>query len=265
MVILADSVYISANLTRIQLDFLKLLDEQEIRLFRFSDIEMRLAQSYENLNEILENLVHKELLVRLEKGKFCRYGLKDEFVIGTFVVEDSAVSYWSALNLHGLAGQFPETVFIQTPHRKNDKTILGTAYKFIKIAAYKRTGITWNSYGNLCYPLTDIEKTIVDCFDQPQYSGGYSGLIKAFKKARMTPEKLIIYCNTIDNIAVTKRIGFLAGLFHPETLDSFIEFARKKVNRKYNVFDPQGPDEGEFVAEWKLRMNISKQRLIEIV
>ena len=179
---MADSVYISANLTRIQLDFLKLLDNQEIRLFRFSDIEMKLDQKYENLNEILENLVHKEVLTRLEKGKFCRSGLKNEFVIGTFVVEDSAVSYWSALNLHGLTGKFPDTVFIQTPHRKNDKMILGTTYKFIKIAAYKRTGIISNGYGNLCYPITDIEKTIVDCFDQPQYSGGYSGLIKAFKQ-----------------------------------------------------------------------------------
>lgn len=143
--------------------------------------------------------------------------------------------------------------------------ILGTGYKFIKIAAYKRAGITWNGYGNLCYPLTDIEKTIVDCFDQPQYSGGYSGLIKAFKHAEMAPEKLIIYCNTINNIAVTKRIGFLSELFHPKPLKAFIEFAKKKVNQKYNVFDPQGPDEGEFVSEWKLRMNISKKQLVEII
>ena len=115
---MAHSVYISANLTRTHLDFLKLLDDQEIRLFKFSDIEMRLDQKYENLNEILENLVHKKLLVRLEKGKFCRSGLKDEYVIGTFLVEDSAVSYRSALNLHGLTGQFPDTVLYRLPVRR---------------------------------------------------------------------------------------------------------------------------------------------------
>ncbi len=261
---MAGSAYISANLTKVQLEFLKLLDEHEIQLFRLADIEKQLNQKFEHLNEILENLVHKELLTRIEKGKFCRPNFRDEFVIGTFVVEDSAVAYWSALNLHGLTEQFTNTVFIQTTNKKNDKSILGTSYKFVKIAAYKRVGISRNGYGSLSYPITDVEKTIVDCFDQPQYSGGYAELIRAVSQAEMKPEKLIAYCKAIKNVAVTKRIGFLAELFQPETLNSFVEFARRKVNKKYNLLDPQGPEEGAFVAEWKLRLNISKDDLINI-
>jgi len=79
-----------------------LLDDYEIQLFKFSEIEQLLEKKFDNLSEILENLVDKELLVRMEKGKFCKQGFRNENVIGTFVAENSAVAYWSALNLHGL-------------------------------------------------------------------------------------------------------------------------------------------------------------------
>ena len=130
---------------------------------------------------MLENLVHKELLSRIERGKFCRANFRNENVIGAFVVNEDTVAYWSALNLHGLTEQFANIIFIQTTHRKKNKVLLGTAYKFISITAHKRTGITWNGYGNAKYPLTDIKKTIIDCFDQPQYSGGYAELIHAVR------------------------------------------------------------------------------------
>lgn len=261
---MADSVYISENLSKTQIEFLKLLDDHEIQLFKFAEIEKQINQKFENLNEVLENLVHKELLTRVEKGKFCRPNFRDEFVIGTFVTEEGAIAYWSALNLHGLTEQFSNTVFVQTTRKKNDKTILGTHYKFVKIASYKKTGITWNGYGSLRYPITDIEKTIVDCFDQPQYSGGYAELIRAVNQAELNAEKLITYCKATKNIAVTKRIGFLVELFGRTMLNSFIDFAKKEVNNKYNLLDPQGSEEGEFVSEWKLRLNISREELIDI-
>lgn len=261
---MADSVYISLNLTQQQLEFMKLLEEHEIDIFRFEEIESQLNQKFENLNEILENLVHKELLSRIEKGKFCRANFRDENVIGTFVVRQGAVAYWSALNLHGLTEQFANTIFIQTTHRKKDKVLLGTAYKFVTISESKRTGIITNGYGNARYPLTDIEKTIIDCFDQPQYSGGYAELIHALSQANLVDEKMILYCKAVGNTAVTKRIGFLAELFGKQELKGFIAFARQQTNEKYNLIDPQGSEKGEFLAEWKLRLNISRDELLNL-
>jgi predicted transcriptional regulator of viral defense system len=261
---MADSVYISENLTKSQMYFLKLLDDNEIQIFKFTEVEELIGQKFENLNEVLENLVHKEMLTRIERGKFCRPNFREEYVIGTFVVENSAVAYWSALNLHGLTEQLSNTVFIQTTHKKNDKAILGTSYRFVKIAPYKKTGIIYNGYGNLRYPITDVEKTIVDCFDLPQHSGGYAELIRAVGQAQLQSTKLIEYCKALNNIAVTKRIGYLVELLQIQGMNSFIDFAKKQVKNRYNLFDPQGLDEGEFVAEWRLRLNISKEELLDI-
>jgi len=261
---MAHSVYISSNLTQQQLEFIKLLDDYEIELFQFDEIESQINRKFDNLNEVLENLVHKELLSRIERGKFCKANFRDENVIGSFVVKNSALAYWSALNLHGLTEQFSNTIFIQTTHRKTDKTILGTHYKFITINTGKRTGIMWNGYGNTKYPITDIEKTIVDCFDQPQYSGGYAELIRALSQAEISADKIIIYCKSVNNTAVTKRIGFLVELFEKPLMGEFIDFAKAQINGKYNLLDPQGTEKGEFIASWKLRLNISQDELLNL-
>lgn len=262
--IMANSVYISSNLTSNQLEFMKLLDEYEIDIFRIEEIEEKLDRRFENINEILENLVHKEIVSRIERGKFCKTNFRDENVIGTFLVNNGAIAYWSALNLHGLTEQFPNTVFVQSPNKKKDKTIFGVSYRFIQISPLKRKGIIKEGFGNHSYSITDIEKTIVDCFDLPQYSGGYAELIRAFATTKLSAMKMIEYCGAINNIAATKRMGFLAELFEKNGLKSFIRFAKEQVKEAYNPFDPQGSDSGNFNAEWRLRLNISKDELLDI-
>ena len=247
-----------------QSDFLKYLDNEEIQLFNIEILKKSLGCNGRALNEIVENLIRIGFLYRLERGKYCRSTFHDENVIGTFFTPDSAVTYWSALHLHGLTEQFPNTVFVQTTKKKKPVSFLGTDYQFIKINSQKRAGITYNGYGNYKYPITDVEKTIVDCFDLPQYSGGYAELIRAFYQADLNVEKLINYCNSDNNIAAIKRMGFLAELFEKDYLIDFIHFAKAKINRTYNLFDPFGKPEGEPNSEWYLRLNLSKENILGI-
>jgi len=248
-----------------QNDFVKYLEDEEILIFEIQNLKETLDLDNRAINDIVENLVVKGFLSRIERGKYCRANFRDENVIGTFLAKESAVAYWSALNLHGLTEQFPNKVFIQTTQLKKEVEFAGTIYQFIKIQANKRTGIVFNGYGNYKYPITDIEKTIVDCFDLPQYSGGFAELIRAFYQAKISAKKLIDYCNAVDNIAVIKRLGFLADLFEKKKLMSFIKFARSKVNRSYNLFDSFGENTCEPNSDWYLRMNLSKENILGIV
>lgn len=261
---MANSNRITKTLTLNQMNFLKRLDEEEIAVFALDAVK-ELVSNAENLNEIVENLVRKGFLHRLERGKYCRSTFHDEHVIGTFIAADSAIAYWSALNLHGLTEQFPNTVFVQTVQKKSSVSIFGTYYQYIKIKPHKRTGIVYNGYGNYKYPITDIEKTIVDCFDLPQYSGGYAELIRAFHRAELNTEKLISYCDAVNNVAVIKRIGFLSELFDKKELLPFTEFARTKVNRTYNLFDSFGENTGKPESSWYLRLNLPKEAIKTII
>jgi len=246
------------------MDFLKYLETEEIQVFSVEDTKNFDFQG-EITNELLENLTKKDFLTRIERGKYCRANFRDENVIGTFLAKESAIAYWSALNLHGLTEQFPNKIFIQTTQLKKEVEFAGTIYQFVKIQPSKRTGIIFNGYGNYKYPVTDVEKTIVDCFDLPQYSGGFAELIRAFYNAKLNAKKLIEYCKAVNNIAVIKRLGFLAELFEKKNLSSFVKFAKSKVNRSYNLFDTFGKNTGETNNDWFLRMNLSKENIWGIV
>jgi predicted transcriptional regulator of viral defense system len=76
---------------------------------------------------------------------------------------------------------------------------------------------------------------------------------------------LIGYCTAVNNIAVIKRLGFLSELFRKEKLLPFVEFARTRINRSYNLFDPFGENTGESESAWYLRLNISKEAISGIV
>jgi len=247
-----------------QTDFIKHLEEEEIQIFEIQRLKQTLDLDNRTINEIVENLVVTGFLSRIERGKYCRINFRDENVIGAFLANGGVVAYWSALNVHGLTEQFPNKIFIQTPQLKKEVIFAGTAYQFIKIRPNKRAGIVFNGYGNYRYPITDVEKTIVDCFDLPQYSGGFAELICSFYYAKLNAKKLIDYCNAVNNVAVIKRLGFLAELFKKKNLSGFVQFAKSKVNRSYNLFDTFGKNTGKYNNDWRLRMNLSKENILGI-
>jgi len=255
-------IYQSHNISEEQQRFIRLLDDFEIEIFNIAEIESLINEKFPNINSILENLASKSFLTRIERGKYCRSNFRNENVIGCFLAKDGAVAYWSALNSHGLTTRFPNSIFIQTTHNKQKKNVLGTSYNFIQIPSGKMTGISTEGYGNNAFRITDVEKTIVDCFDLPAYSGGLEELLSAFASANLSAEKLIEYSKAIHNKAALKRMGFLAELTEKKGLKSFIRYAKSEINTSYDAFDPMGERVGEPLGTWKLRLNMTIPQIL---
>lgn len=238
---------------------LEFLDDNEIEIFN---------KEYLNSNNFsdksLRKLINSDFVRVIEKGKYCRHNFADEYVIGNFLAKNGGVAYWTAMNLHGLTEQIPNVVYIQTTHAKENKTIFGVRYRFIHIKREKLIGFKAVGYGNYEYFITDIEKTIVDCFDLPKYSGGYNEIIKAFFKANLKPQKMVKYCKAINNIAVTKRLGYLCELLEKPNMDYFIRYAQSIRNEKYNLFENDGDKTGKTNRRWRLIMNMDDDEIVEI-
>ena len=231
------STYISSNLSVEQIKFLHLLDANEIIYFSIKDIENRIGSKPDNLNELVENLCHKKILNRIERGKYAKTQFNDLNVLGTFISNGGVVAYWSALHLHGLTERFPNKLFIKTVARKRNTSIFGTAIQFVSVQSRKNIGIIQNGYGDNAYPLTNAETTLLDCFDQPRYAGDWPDLIRAFYQAKLNSNLLIAYASAYNNASATRRMGYLAELFEKKELKSFIRFARKNTGKKYVLFD----------------------------
>jgi predicted transcriptional regulator of viral defense system len=135
----------------------------------------------------------------------------------------------------------------------------------VKLKPGKIFGSMQMGYGNEAFKVTDIEKTLLDCFDLPQYSGGYEELIRAFYSAKIRSIRLLEYGQQMNNLSVLKRMAFLSELFQMTGFTRFQQGVLKIMNQKYTLFDPMGENAGEFDAKWRIRVNVSKERLLNII
>jgi predicted transcriptional regulator of viral defense system len=59
-------------------------------------------------------------------------------------------------------------------------------------------------------------------------------------------------------------MGYLAELFQKKGTKGFISWAQSQVNSKYNLIDSGGVEEGEFVKDWRLRLNVSREDILNL-
>jgi predicted transcriptional regulator of viral defense system len=246
--------------------FMKYISDNELSYFKFNTIRsLGIYNSSDELQDTLSRLSEKGMIDRIERGLYCVRNFRNTFVIANAMQQGSAVAYWTALNLHGLTEQIPNMIYSQTSMLKQDKTVFNVRYKFIKVKQEKIFGIMQMGYGSEVFSVTDMEKTLLDCFDLPQHAGGYDGLIRALYSAEIDPVKLLRYGQRMSNLSVLKRIAFLSELFQ---MDGFVEFQQGvlgMMNQKHALLDPSGNDTGPFDAKWRIRINISKENLWGIV
>lgn len=243
-----------------------ILDE-ELSFFTVEMLVKIAKNRIKNVQQTVERLCKREpaKIYRLEKGKYIVRNFRNEHVIGSFLANGGTIAYWTALNLHGLTVQFPNIIFVQSDKQKQDKNIFGVDYKFVTVKPEKIIGIEQQGYGNNSFRITDKEKTIVDCFDLPRYSGGYNELIQAYLTTDLDEKKMIAYCKAINNIAATKRMGFLSENYRNKNLREFEAYALSTVNRKYDLLDPSDTKSGKYHSKWKLILNIENDRLEKLV
>ena len=69
---MASGTYISTILTQSQMALMRLIDDREVEIFSLEDVKKIAGDPSLNINKVIENLVQKNILSRIERGKYCR-------------------------------------------------------------------------------------------------------------------------------------------------------------------------------------------------
>lgn len=230
------------------------------QIFTIDEAEKMLNIERESLRVTLTRMEKEGLIERLERGKYIVIPLSarkggytlNELIIGSELVEPYTISYWSALNYHGLTEQMSNTVFIQTTSRKKkrDLNIFGVRYLIVKISSPRYYGIESIWIENKRINITDKEKTIIDCLDRPEYCGGVIEVAKALNNDELDYKRLSHYSKKIGNSGVVRRLGYLC-----EALNIPIDLPEINT-RNYLYLDPTLPKNGSPNSRWRLKVNI---------
>jgi len=213
------------------------------------------------LKLVLHMLERGGWIERIERGKYVILPLEaekgmytlHEFVVGSTLVEPSAIAYWSALHHHGLTEQIPNVVFVQTTSRKKRRelTVLGTRYKIVRVVKRKFFGLEPLWIEGFKVYVTDREKTIIDCLDKPQYCGGVIEVYKALREGGVDAGRLSKYLEKFGSGAVAKRLAYLAKLAGLE-----IEMPSCLIKKGVVALDPTMPKKGRVDRRLKLLVNV---------
>ena len=228
--------------------------------------------------DALGRLVDKGWLERIEKGKYLiipleagpdRTWTEDAHVIAGHLVSPAMVSHWSALDYWNLTEQVPRVTCVQTTTRKENRKprVLGMQFRIVRVQPRKFFGSHGYRAGESQAEVTDREKTIVDCLDRPDLSGGVRQVGRALLEGDgdFDWERITGYLRRFGSGAVVKRLGFLVetlALTHPpepRMLGEWMGLLTAGISK----LDPSTPREAHRIAtRWRIEVNLPEEGLL---
>jgi len=241
------------------------------QIISVDDIETTLEVPPNTAREIASRLTEKGWLDRLFPGTYLIIPLTageeavyttHEYLIAAHVAEPMYIGYYSALSHHGLTEQVPRTVYVVTPTRAQSREIHGVPYRVTTVTERKFFGFEPTSIEGTTVQVSDLEKTLVDCADHPEFCGGLRELATAMRTADERGcewDTVGEYLERLDNGAATKRIVYLAdqlGIDLPAREELVASFTSG-----YSLLDPTRPDTGSTDSTYRLRINVEPAML----
>jgi len=241
------------------------------QIISVDDIETTLEVPPNTAREIASRLTEKGWLDRLFPGTYLIIPLTageeavyttHEYLIAAHVAEPMYIGYYSALSHHGLTEQVPRTVYVVTPTRAQSREIHGVPYRVTTVTERKFFGVEPTSIEGTTVQVSNLEKTLVDCADHPEFCGGLRKLATAMRTADERGcdwDTVGEYLERLDNGAATKRIVYLA-----DQLDIDLPAREELVasfTSGYSLLDPTRPDTGSTDSTYRLQINVEPATL----
>lgn len=157
------------------------------------------------------------------------------FFVDTIWIGNWYVSYWTALEYYGINEQFFNwnIISVYDKFQQSDITMYWYKYKLTMSSLEKDVWITNITRDNKVIRISNIERTILDCFLKPKLCWGLSNIAKAFYEANdenlINYKRLYNYLFEYDSIIrLSKIIGFFIKTFNMKNIPD--EFYREVFN-----------------------------------
>jgi predicted transcriptional regulator of viral defense system len=234
-----------------------------------------LAVSPEHARVLLHRLVRKGWLAPVVPGIYelipaergeAAFVDTNPLALGSVLVEPYAFSYATAAFFYGLTTQASATVYLQTTTGKT-RTIWARekGYRVIAVPEQLFFGITKvNAYGSQVR-MTEPEKAILDCLQQPETAGDIPEIAAMLwqGKGRLDWKKLVDYAGQFQSQMLAARLGYL--LDYLEIPLPGAERARllAQVSKSFGYLGRPGKwgKGGRHHPEWQIVANIPEAEL----
>jgi len=207
-------------------------------------------------------------LVPFELGSATVYG-GNPLIVASRLLDGRThfLSHGTAMGIHGMTRQ-PQILVtascVKPPTRHAQAG--GTELRVVSIRENEVFGTKfhWAEPGQKVI-VSDLERTIIDCLRRTDLCGGYVEIDAGtwMVRDKISPDRLVDCALRIDVGAVLARLGFLidsCGLGD----ENHRRALREKMTNTYHLLDPLMPNDGDYIAKWHLRLNVSQEEIIAV-
>tara|TARA_R110001592_G_scaffold88299_8_gene260055 strand:+ start:1058 stop:1885 length:828 start_codon:yes stop_codon:yes gene_type:complete len=258
-------------------DIIKRFSQNDSPCFSIEDVRLEFNDAHpKSLNRLLSSMVEKSMLVRLSRGLYYIVPLEQSGIkfipnwhlVAKYLMKNKNyyIGYYSALQIHSLITQpsLTEIIVTDVQIKPSNIEIQDVRFQFVYHNNQRFFGAnnTWIDDFNKV-KCSDLEKTLVDSFINPHYSGGMNEIAKAVyeTKDKIHLNKLFDYFARAGSKVAARRYVFICDLleisnsYHESLLQNHEELLKQNQTGSFLRLDTSAPDEGKINTRYGLKIN----------
>jgi Predicted transcriptional regulator len=249
-------MYLCAR-NKIEEDMIRYIEEfHKLKIFHKKDV-VAFTDSENAAKELLRRYKQQGLISQVRRNLYVATDLvtktssASKYEIGSQINNSSYLSYHAALEYHGLAHQVFYEMQISSKERFNNFEYNGISYVYSE--SKSDAGVITPPADTLIR-VTDLERTVLDCINQIDRSGGLEEMIECFALITYLNEnKLLDYLKLFNKQAIYQKTGFLLSHFQKEMKlsDVFFKFCKSKIGKSIRYLTDR-QESNIYFNEWQL-------------
>lgn len=245
----------------------------QMRIFTLSALSVALGRSVSSLSSMLQRWQRQGITMQIRRNLYCMVDpvsgqpTVSKYEIGSHLASSAYINYHTALEFHGIAHQPFNEVMVSCKSRITPFSFDDTDYHIFQDKLGTIGVVT--PKGNPLVRVTNLERTLIDCFDRIDRAGGIEELQHCMESVVLLDEnKLSDYLKLYNKSFLYQKTGFLLEQIKDRVhiSDEFINTCR--VMGKNHVKWLTNSDESDtFIKEWQLYVPqlITNEQVYELI
>ena len=250
------------------------LNERERTVFTLADVASVTGLSPAACRNLAHKACRRGLATRLKPGLYnlvpFRMGRAAGFVDHPYLIaremagpDGYYLSHGTAFEIHRMVTQPVPTTHVSCTRRLRPQTVGGYRFGFTRVRDAQLFGTMshWVDGGRRVV-VSDPERTIIDGLRRPALLGGVTEVAKGLwmRDGAVNVGLLVEYAVRLGVGAVVRRLGYLLELYGMADTGA-LDTLRAPLTGAYRLLDPLMPNEGRYLSQWRLRLNVSPEEL----
>ena len=228
----------------------------ELRIFGKRDI-VALTSDENAAKELLRRYKRQRHVSQIRRDLYAatdpasKAPVVSKFEIASRINDSAYLAYHSALEYYGLANQVFYEMVVASNRRFSSFEHDGIRYFY----AESKTNIgVVNPQTDSLVKVTEPERTVIDCIDRIDLSGGLEELVRCFSLITYISEDgLAKYLSAFDKQFLYQKAGFILGYFRAEMnlSEHFFDFCKSKTGKSTRYLT-NSQEADTYFNQWRL-------------